>query len=80
MAEIGDYIAGDNPTAAAKLEEDVESRVAELLRFPLMCRAGRMPGTREMVVRSNYMVIYKVDEKTVTIMRVKHGSQQWPEK
>jgi toxin ParE1/3/4 len=75
---IGDYIAEDNPKAAFELERDIEAKVAPLARFPLMYRAGREPGTREAVVRSNYIVVYAVSAKAVTILRVIHGAQQWP--
>ena len=39
---------------------------------------GRAAGTREMVVRPNYLVVYAVDEQTVRILRVLHVAQQWP--
>ena len=38
-----------------------------------------MDGTREMVVRPNYIVVYADDLQTVTILRVLHAAQQWPE-
>ena len=37
-----------------------------------------MPGTREMVVRSNYVVIYTEDARAVTVLPVLHAAQQWP--
>lgn len=55
---IIEYIADDNPDAAQKLKDDIEDRVAKLPEFPKLYRAGRLPGTREMVVRSNYVVVY----------------------
>ena len=44
----------------------------------MLYRAGRVSGTREMVVRSNYVVIYTEDTRAVTILRVLHAAQQWP--
>jgi len=44
----------------------------------MLYRAGRVSGTREMVVRSNYVVIYTEDTCAVTILRVLHAAQQWP--
>jgi len=35
-------------------------------------------GTREMVVRSNYVVVYMEDTRAVSILRVLHAAQQWP--
>ena len=40
---------------------------------------GRVEGTREMVVRSNYIVVYAEDADTVTVLRVLHAAQQWPQ-
>jgi len=44
-----------------------------------MCRVGRVDGTREIVVRRNYIIIYAENPGTVTILRVLHAAQQWPD-
>ena len=77
LAIIG-YIADDNPDAAQKLKDEVEAQVSELALHPQMCRAGRVAGTREMIVRPNYIVIYVEDAETVSVLRVLHAAQQWP--
>ena len=41
-------------------------------------RVGRVEGAREMVVRSNYIVVYADDVVTVTVLQVLHAAQQWP--
>ena len=46
---------------------------------PRLYRAGRMAGTREMVVRSNYIVVHAEDADAVTVLRVLHGAQPWPQ-
>ena len=43
-----------------------------------MYRVWRVPGTREMVVGSNYVVVYAEDARAVTILRVLHAARQWP--
>ena len=48
------------------------------LRHPRAYRAGRIEGTREMVVRPNYLVVYRETETIVTILRVLHTARQWP--
>lgn len=78
MLAIVDYISDDNPDAAQRLKDDIEAKASKLPEHPKLYRAGRVPGTREMVVRSNYLVIYAEDADTVTILRVLHGAQQWP--
>ena len=76
---IIDYISDDNPEAAQALKEDIETKVSRLRDNPRLYRVGRVNGTREMVVRSNYLVVYAEDPRTVTILRVLHAARQWPE-
>ena len=73
-----DYISDHNPDAAQLLKDEIETKALHLLAHPKSCRMGRVSGTREMVVRSNYIVIYAEDERAVTILRVLHAAQQWP--
>ena len=75
---IVDYISDDNPDAAQALREDIEAKVSRLRENPRLYRIGRVTGTREMVVRSNYIVVYTHDPNAVTILRVLHAAQQWP--
>ena len=75
---IIDYISEDNPGAAQTLKEEIEDKASRLPEHPRMYRAGRVDGTREMVVRPNYVVIYAEDADTVTILRVLHAARQWP--
>lgn len=75
---IVDYISDDNPDAALALMEEIQSKVAQLPSHPKRCRPGRVEGTRELVVRPNYIVVYAVNEAKVTILRVLHAAQMWP--
>ncbi len=45
---------------------------------PRLYRLGRVDGTREMVVRANYIVIYAENAGSVLILRILHAAQQWP--
>nr|WP_246526219.1 type II toxin-antitoxin system RelE/ParE family toxin [Plastoroseomonas hellenica] len=78
MLAIVDYVSDDNPDAAQRLKDDIEVKVARLSEHPRLYRSDRIAGTREMVVRSNYVVVYAEDAHAVTILRVLHGAQQWP--
>ena len=78
LLAIVEYIADDNPDAAQALKDDIENRAARLPQNPRASRVGRIEGTREMVVRPNYLVIYAEDARAVTILRVLHAAQQWP--
>ena len=79
MASV-DYISDDDPDAAQALKEDIETKVSRLPENPRLYRKGRVEGTREMLVRSNYVVVYAEDPEAVTVLRVLHGAQQWPPK
>jgi addiction module RelE/StbE family toxin len=78
LLAIVDYISDDNPDAAQWLKDDIESKAARLPEHPRLYRVGRIEGTREMVVRANYIIVYTEDTLTVRILRVLHAAQQWP--
>lgn len=78
LLAIVDYISDDNPDAAQRLKDDIEAKAAKLPAHPQLYRMGRVPNTREMVVRANYIVIYAENDEAVTILRVLHAAQQWP--
>lgn len=78
LLEIVDYISDDNPGAAQHVKNDIERKAESLPSFPKKGRPGRVEGTRELVVLSNYILVYKEDASTVRILRVLHAAQQWP--
>ena len=51
LLAIIDYISDDNPDAAQRLKDDIETKVVKLRDHPKLYRVGRVPSTREMVVR-----------------------------
>ena len=78
LLSIVDYISDDNPDAAQALKDEIETRVSRLPDHSQLYRAGRVDGTREMVVRRNYIVVYAEDASAVTVLRVLHAARQWP--
>lgn len=60
------YIAQDNLTAAQALKDGIEAKAAALSTHPKLYKPGRIKGTREMVVRPNYVVVYREDSGAVT--------------
>jgi toxin ParE1/3/4 len=78
LLAIIEFISDDNPAAAQRLKDDIEDRVDKLPEHPKLYQAGRVAGTREMVVRPNYVVIYKEDARAIAILRVLHAARQWP--
>lgn len=79
LLELIAYIAADNPDAAQALKDEIESKAQALPKQPRLYRPGRVKGTREMVVRPNYLVVYRDTPEEVTILRVLHAAQQWPQ-
>ena len=75
---IMEYIAQDSPLAAIDLDDEIEAKVDALPQHPKLYRAGRVPGTREMVVRPNFIVIYELVGADVVILNVLHAARQWP--
>ena len=72
------YIAQDNPRAAIDLDLEFEAKAENARLRPTLYKAGRVQGTREIVVRPNYVMIYKVTGDAVEVLRVLHAAQQWP--
>lgn len=74
------YIAADDPGAAAKMILRLINAVTQqLATFPAAGRAGRVPGTRELVIAGTpYIVIYRSQANKVDVLRVLHGARKWP--
>ena len=81
LDEEAEYIARDNPPAAARIVERIATSVDRLATHPASGRPGRVPGTRELVISGTpYIVPYRVRDETVEILRVFHAARKWPEK
>ncbi|MDO8378463.1 type II toxin-antitoxin system RelE/ParE family toxin [Phenylobacterium sp.] len=78
LLAIVDYISDDNPDAAQRLKDEIEDKASKMADRPKLYRPGRVAGTREMVIRPNYIVVYAEDDRAVVILRVLHAAQQWP--
>jgi plasmid stabilization system protein ParE len=75
------YIAVDDVNAARLVVARVLDAVATLEQQPALGRPGRVPGTRELVVRNTrYLVPYRVRGEVIEILRVFHTSRRPPEK
>jgi toxin ParE1/3/4 len=70
--EIAGFIAKDNPARATSFVLELKEAVTRLQLHPGMGRAGRVPGTRELVLHKNYIAIYRVRGDDVEILRLHH--------
>ena len=78
LLTIIDYIANDNLDAAQRLKDEINHKVTKLLAHPKLYKIGRVNHTREMLVRSNYVVIYSEQQETIKTLRVLHVARQFP--
>ena len=75
---IFDYIEADNPAAALALDVMFDDSVRLLLDHPDIGRAGRVPGTRELVVHPSYIIVYDVSGNRLRVLEVLHAARRWP--
>ncbi len=80
VSEIAGYIDLDNPLAAENWIETVFQKVEELKTFP---ESGRIvPETGNKTIREliygNYRIIYRLEEKRISVLTVRHGKQILP--
>lgn len=71
-------IALDNPLAAVQLDELFEACAERARQRPSLYKLGRVIGTREIVVKPNYVMVYRAHGEHVEVLRILHSRQQWP--
>ncbi|MGB4345907.1 MAG: type II toxin-antitoxin system RelE/ParE family toxin [Burkholderiaceae bacterium] len=76
--EIWDYIALDNPVAAAKMDALFSIAAARLTEHPKLGKLGKIQGTRELIPHENYRLVYEIKLGAVWILTLIHTSRQWP--
>lgn len=75
---IIEYIANEDPGAAAHMDQLFSDAAAMLARFPMRGRPGAIVGTRELVPHGSYRLIYEIEGETVWVLTVVHAARQWP--
>lgn len=81
LDEIAAYIGQDSPAAAARVVLELIEQAETLAGYPAIGRAGRVLGSRELVVgHLPYIIAYRVRGKDLEILRVLHTSRAWPER
>jgi addiction module RelE/StbE family toxin len=76
-----DYIAlSNNKIVAARVTMQVVTAVQRFDAFPMSGKAGRVLGTRELVISNTpFIAAYAIDGAEIIILAIYHGAQQWPE-
>ena len=74
-----DYIGRRNPRAAIDAGDRIRDATRLLGQYPAIGRPGRRDGTRELVVSgTRFLLVYRVEADVITILRLFHGAQDWP--
>lgn len=79
LEQLEEYIAQDKSIAAIHIVNKIIETVELLIEHPAMGKPGRVIGTRELVIANTpYIIPYRVKGNCIEILRVLHGSKQWP--
>jgi len=76
------HIAEESPKAARDMALRIVDAVERLLEpHSELGRPGRVPGTRELVVvRTPYIVPYRIRDGAIHVLRVYHAARRWPDR
>ncbi len=76
-----DHIALSNSEdVALRVVTRIVNSIQQLAPFPSAGRAGRIRGTRELVISGTpFIAAYAIQRNRILILAVYHGAQQWPE-
>lgn len=83
LLDIVDYISDDNLQAAQLLKDEIEAKVNALPDHPKkFAKSRRAIGYRQLTVRSNYLVFYRlISEKVpqiIDVAAVVYARRKWP--
>ena len=80
LTHICDYTEERLGVAQARRVAGALYEAADSLKqMPRRGRTGRKPNTRELMVSGYpFVVIYRVGDEAVEIIRILHGAQKWP--
>jgi toxin ParE1/3/4 len=77
---IYDFIASNNPRAARAIVDRIDRAITGLTLHPRMGRAGRLAGSRELIVPgTSFIVAYRLQGQVVELLGVLHAARRWPE-
>ena len=77
---VWEYIAGEDPLAAVRMDMLFSEAAARLADFPELGHTGRIPGTRELFPHERYCMVYEMDapKGVVWILALVHTARLWP--
>jgi len=78
LRNLIDYVSARNPPASKRILALLEAAITPAVEHPYLFRPGRQPGTREIVVHPNYILVYEVLDGLLNVVRVLHARQKYP--
>ena len=79
LQQIGQYLTRHLPHLAQSTLVELYETAQSLKISPHRGRPGREPDTRELVFnRLPYIIVYRVKEETIQLLRIYHGAQERP--
>jgi toxin ParE1/3/4 len=79
LEALREFITQDNPQAAARVVGAILSGIDRLGRHPGLGRAGRVEGTRELIIANTpYIVAYRVLGQQIRVLAIIHTARRWP--
>ena len=79
LNEAISYLFEESVQAAELVGNRIRNAVSRLQKNPRCGRAGRVKGTRELVVqRTPYIVVYRIHSKRIEVTAVIHAARRWP--
>ena len=77
VTEYGDYVAQDNPEAAAKWVTGIIEAVERLKEFPGQGRAVPEAGRADVreIFYMSHRIVYRIESKRIFILTVRHRRQ-----
>ena len=74
LDDIADFIARDNPLRAQTFVVELRNKL-EVLKTQSLGRAGRVFGTKELVLHPNYLAVYRIKADQVQVLTILHTAQ-----
>jgi toxin ParE1/3/4 len=75
-----DYLQSERASAIGPVLARIEASLQALLHHPELGRAGRVGGTRELlVIGTPFILAYRKKAERLEILAFIHGARRWPE-
>jgi addiction module RelE/StbE family toxin len=75
LDEIAAYIAQDDPIRATSFVRELREKV-NILKEHQLGKPGRVYGTKELVLHTHYLAVYRVKDDEVQILTILHTAQK----